>query len=321
MKYVRDTKGYRVIKLPLRNQATYKNCYVTSKNPSLNVNTRNTNLASSVRDDIMTIRKRLEPRQALRSRNRRIGTGGANDNTPLIKNPNQPHPTKPQPINQSESEISSSNTTQHPRISPQQLRLIQPLGNRRPSHSRLQTNSAKAGSNREAQEQRVCFDARMRNEQNQKPPIYPHHEWVPPSQSGAAQIRSDQAIAKQEDRMTCLNRKTGPPGVHERRPGGQSQWEYMKDAPKVRLTCICKCNRRRRSKSNNKRQSRRRTKSIHNSHTSNSNNCGRSQRVRTAARRDTTIKPGLEFKMCKEISAEKKRQKTIFRTTKGSVKG
>ena len=59
----------------------------------------------------------------------------------------------------------------------------------------------------------------MRNEQNQKPPVYPHHEWVPPSQSGAAQIRFYQAIAKQEEiKKIYLNRKVGSLGVYERRP-------------------------------------------------------------------------------------------------------
>ena len=103
----------------------------------------------------------------------------------------------------------------------------------------------------------------MRNGQNQ---IYPPHEWVPPSQSSAAQIRFHQVNAKQEKIKISFKREKGPPGVQERRPGGQNQSEYMKDARKVRLTCICECNRRKRSKSNKKRQSRRRIESIHNSH-------------------------------------------------------
>ena len=137
-------------------QATYKNYYLTSKNQLSNVNTRTTNLSSSVRGDIMTIRKRLEPRQALRSRNRRIleprqalrsrnrriGTG-----EPTLKIPNRPTNHTPRSPNQSTNptpKFHHQNTTQF--RSPQQLRRIPQLGIRRLSHSRLRPNSAKGGT-------------------------------------------------------------------------------------------------------------------------------------------------------------------------------
>ena len=57
---------------------------------------------------------------------------------------------------------------------------------------------------------------------------------------GANLLPSDDCQTRRTTQF--LNRGAGPPGVHERRLGGQNGREHMKDASKVCPVCICKCN-------------------------------------------------------------------------------